>query len=109
MSEQPAEKPAATAPAAPATPAAAQPPVPAQADPRDAEIARLRQQVASLQAAPVVPGEDDVEIKVEEPHSEFHFGNVRLGREFTAVPARLAAAIHSAAHEAGVLLTQKES
>lgn len=108
MSEQPAEKPAATAPAAPAAAPAAQPPVPAQ-DPRDAEIAKLRQQVASLQTAPVVPGDDDVEIKVEEPHSEFHFGNVRLGREFTAVPARLAAAIHSAAHEAGVLLTQKES
>jgi hypothetical protein len=102
MSEQPAEKPAAEAPAA-------QPPVPAQADPRDAEIARLRQQVTSLQGAQRAPEDGEVAIKVEGPHSEFHFGNLHLGREFTAVPARLAAAIHSAAHEAGVLLTQKES
>jgi hypothetical protein len=98
MSEQPAE---AKAPA--------QPPVP-QTDPRDAELAKLRQQVAELQAAaPAEPGAGEVAIKVEEPHSEFHFGNLRLSREFRAVPARLAAEIHSAAHEAGVRLTQKET
>jgi hypothetical protein len=88
-----------------------QPPIPAQADPRDAELARLRQQVDELKAAaePAEPGDDEVAIKVEEPHSEFHFGNLHLGREFRAVPVRLAAEIHSAAVEAGVRLTQKET
>jgi hypothetical protein len=99
MSEQPTEAKAPT-----------QPPVP-QTDPRDAELARLRQQVNELQAAaePAEPGDDEVAIKVEEPHSEFHFGNLHLSREFRAVPVRLAAEIHNAAAEAGVRLTQKET
>ena len=112
MSEQPSAP--AAQPAQAAQPAAAQqPPVPA-ADPRDAELNRLRQRVADLEAdaraASGVPAEaDDVQVQVEPPHAEFHFGNLHLGREFRAVPAFLAAAVHSAAHDAGVRLTQKES
>ena len=102
--------PQAAAPAAPA----AQPPVPAQPDPRDAAISQLREENARLKAdakaasgVPAAPG--DLQIKVEPPHAEFHFGNLHLGREFRAVPVALAAAIHNAAVEAGVRLTQKES
>lgn len=113
MSEPtPPAAPVQATPAPPAQPVpAAQPPVPE--DPRDAELARLRAQVQRLEAdarasgVPAAP--DDVQLKVEEPHAEFHFGNLHLGREFRAVPAALAAAIHNAAHEAGVRLTQKES
>lgn len=49
-----------------------------------------------------------VRLKVEEPHSQVTFGGVTVGREFTEVPAAVAADLVSGAAEAGVTVTQDQ-
>lgn len=52
-------------------------------------------------------GADAVRLKVEPPHSELHHAGVVLTREYTSVPARLAALLQNAAASAGVELTEE--
>lgn len=95
-----------------------QPPVPAElSSPQAAQarIADLEDQLAKAQAqlaarsAPP-PGEatpGTVRLKVEEPHAEMHYGGITVGADWTEVPAAQAAALHQAAADAGVTLTEE--
>jgi hypothetical protein len=49
-----------------------------------------------------------VRLKVEEPHSAVTFGGVTVGRDFTEVPAAVAADFVSGAADAGVTVTQDQ-
>jgi hypothetical protein len=53
-------------------------------------------------------GMDMVRMRVMPPHSELHHANVVIYSTFTPVPASLAAALESAAADAGVDLEQEE-
>lgn len=67
-------------------------------------MARLRAELSDAeQALPKQPG--TVMVKVEEPHSEFHFGGVSLCGDFTPVNALLLPHVQQAADSAGVKLT----
>ena len=72
-------------------------------DPRD-KAARLRREAAEIEATLPAP-ENTVRVKVEEPHTEFHFGAVSVGTEYTHVPASYLADFQNAAEAAGVTLT----
>jgi hypothetical protein len=49
-----------------------------------------------------------IRLKVEEPHESLTYGGVTVGREFSEVPAHIAAQFTQAAAEAGVTVTQQE-
>jgi len=50
-----------------------------------------------------------VMLKVEPPHGSLSHGGVTVTTEFTSVPAGMAAAVLTAADEAGVKITQQET
>lgn len=81
---------------------------PGAVDPRDAQIAELKKELAAARRSGPVAAVDGppVRLKVEPPHSELHYAGRIIGTEFTEVPARMAAAVMEAADSAGVTLTQ---
>lgn len=88
----------------PAEPAEAEAP-----DPRDAKIADLERQLEEARRPRLtVTGGQPVRLKVKPPHSELHYAGHVIGREYTEVPANLAAAFMEAAADAGVALTQDQ-
>jgi hypothetical protein len=87
----------------PATAAQARPaPLPEEESPR-AKAARLRREAAEIERSlPQVEG--TVRVRVNLPHSEFHFGGVHIGNEFVPVNAALLADVMQAADNSGVEL-----
>ena len=85
-------------------PATAEQTVPAPADDSpEAKVARLRGELAEAEAAlPRKPG--TVPVKVGPPHSEFHFGGVSVGNDFTPVNESQLASLQQAAARSGVEL-----
>lgn len=76
---------------------------PAEEDPR-AEAAALRARAAEIEAGLPAP-EGTTRVKVESPHSEFSFGGVVIGPEYTPVSDLLLPGVQQAADAAGVKLT----
>jgi len=75
-----------------------------QPDDPAARALALRAEADKLDASvPAPPG--TVRIKVEPPHSEFHFGAAHIGTEFSPVPEGMVPAVMQSAIEAGVTLT----
>jgi hypothetical protein len=72
------------------------------------EDARLAELQAKRDAALVAEGAA-VMLKVESPHESLTHGGVTVTTEYTSVPAGMAAAIMTAAGEAGVKITQQET
>jgi hypothetical protein len=105
----PPEEAAAEAPArAPARAAATVAVTDAEASPAgklSAEEERLLGELQERQRA--AAGGRTVRMKVESPHSEMHFGGVKVGTVFTEVPAHFASALSQAAAESGVTITQE--
>jgi hypothetical protein len=96
---QQASPPAAAAPAAAAP--AAEPAPDGLTAAEESELGRLlAKRDAALDA-------EAIRLKVEPPHSELTHGGVTVTSEFTSVPAGRAAAILTAADEAGVKITQE--
>jgi hypothetical protein len=102
---QPAAPPQASPPAAPAPAAPAPAP---EAGLTAAEEATLAELTARRDAALVAAGAA-VMLKVEAPHESLTHGGVTVTTEFTSVPAGMAAAVLTAAGEAGVKITQQET
>jgi hypothetical protein len=98
--EPAAEAPAAEAPVVEEQPLRISPGLNAQ---EEAQLGNLRAKVAAASG-----GGPAVRLKVEEPHSEVTYGGVTVGREFTEVPAAVAADLVSGAAEAGVTVTQDQ-
>lgn len=88
-------------------PATAEQTVPAPApadDSPEAKVARLRGELADAEAAlPRRPG--TIGVRVEPPHSEFHFGGVVVGNDFTPVNELQVPSLQQAAARSGVELT----
>jgi hypothetical protein len=82
------------------------PSVQAEPDGLTADEERQLGQLLARQTA--AAGAGSVAMKVEEPHSELHFGGVTLSREWSNVPAHIAGALAEAAERAGVKLSQQE-
>lgn len=80
-------------------------PAPAPADDSpEGRVARARAELAEAEAAlPHSP--DMVRVKVEPPHTEFHFGGVSLYGDYTSVNALHLPNVQQAADAAGVKLT----
>ena len=108
--QQPAQPPPAQPPAAaPAAPAPAAAPAAAAApELTAAEANQLTKLLAKRDAALVAEGAA-VMLKVEPPHGSLSHGGVTVTTEFTSVPAGMAAAVLTAADEAGVKITQQET
>lgn len=71
-------------------------------DPR-AEAAALRRRAAEIEAS--LGGPATINVKIEPPHSELHFGGIYVGNEFVPVPRTRLASLQQAADNAGVTLT----
>ena len=87
-------------------PAASQPKD--QQDASEPSRAALEQRLAEIQEQ--LRGEDApaaLRMKVEGPHAAFSYGGVTVGTEYTDVPVTHAAAVTTAASEAGVTITQE--
>jgi len=69
-----------------------------------ARAAALRREVARLEQA-AGEGPATINVKIEPPHSELHFGGTYVGNEFVPVPRSRLSAIQQAADNAGVTLT----
>jgi hypothetical protein len=80
-------------------------PAPAPADDSpEGRVARARAELAEAEAAlPRQPG--TVNVKVEPPHSEFHFGGISLYGDYTPVSESMLSHVQQAADAAGVKLT----
>jgi hypothetical protein len=79
-------------------------PVPPESDAdKRARAAELRREAAALDA--LAGGIRTVNVKVEPPHSELHFGGLSVGNDFTPIPADRLASLQGAASNAGVELT----
>lgn len=110
MSEPPNQAKAQPAAAPPA------PPLPAQAAAQPAvltdgltaaEESTLADLAAKREAALAArPGQ--VQVRVEPPHSEMHFGGHVISNDWTSVPESALAPLTVAAADSGVTLTQKE-
>jgi hypothetical protein len=80
-------------------------PAPAPADDSpEGRVAAARAALAEAEAAlPRQPG--TVNVKVEPPHSEFHFGGISLYGDYTPVSESMLSHVQQAADAAGVKLT----
>jgi hypothetical protein len=88
----------------PATADQTRPAPPPADDSPEGRVARARAELAEAEAAlPKQAGMTNV--KVEEPHSEFHFGGVSLYGDFGPVNDLLLPHVQQAADAAGVKLT----
>lgn len=67
-----------------------------------ARAAALRREAAAIEEA--AGGPAMINVKVEPPHSEMHFGGLWVGNEFTPVPRTRLAALQQAADDAQVTL-----
>jgi hypothetical protein len=85
----------------PATAEETRPAPPGTEDPR-ARAAALRREAAELEAS--AGGPATINVKIEPPHSELHFGGTFVGNDFVPVPRTRLAAIQQAADNAGVTL-----
>jgi hypothetical protein len=87
----------------PATAAETRPAPPSDDSNPLARAAELRRQAAAIEAA-AGQGPPTVNVKIESPHSEMHFGGLLVGNEFAPVPRDRLAALQQAADNAGVTL-----
>ena len=69
-----------------------------------ARAAALRREAARLEQE-AGAGTPTINVKIEPPHSELHFGGTFVGNDFVPVPRSRLAAIQQAADNAGVTLT----